>query len=450
MKRILPFLLSRRLAVLAMLALTGLLVLASLVPELDGAKAEALRRERPGLAFVAERFNAAELVQTPPFLLLPGFIALSVMASMAERLRNRHRSRKRVGAAQLERFVAHWSAELPFTAEEAGARVERGLRKARFATGSGGAGSGSRRAAGFWGSMLFHAGLLVVLGGTCMSALGRFAGELVLTEGIPLKLEPSTLLAARPPERMRALEGTRITLSDVSATYASPDRLIDVAGVLAIDRPAGETSRELASVNEAVWLGDFEATLHRYGFAAEVQAQDPAGKLRAAGTARVRVQPAGAEDDFALEGGGTLRLRLYPDYTERKGQPALRSAEPLRPVLGFRWLEGDREVAAGLVPRGGEAVVNGYRVAFPGLRYWAHFRLSRDPGFAWFTVGALLCVAGLAARFGWPEQAWRAEIRPAPGGVHVDVTLSSRWYPASLEERLERLRRVVENPGSSR
>ncbi len=59
--------------------------------------------------------------------------------------------------------------------------------------------------------------------------------------------------------------------------------------------------------------------------------------------------------------------------------------------------------------------------------------MSRDPGLPWFSAGALLCVLGLAVRFGGYEKDWRARVRPAPGGAELELELSARYFPASLE-----------------
>lgn len=314
-----------------MAVLTGILLAASFVPEPDPAHLDALRAAKPVRTFLAERLHPAQLAQSPAFLLLPAVIALSVLASMWQRLRGYARTRGSDGPPPLERYTARWVRDVAISLEEAAARVRRGLRAAGFrAGGSSELRWGSRGAAGFWGSMAFHAGLIVALVGMCLSALGRASGELVIAENLPLELSASTLGSEIPADRIRALEGARITLSDLSATFDGPT-LTDVAGLLTVEERGRGTRQELASVNAPVWIGDFQATLHRYGFALDLEARDPDGKLRASGLGMVRAQSPGAEDGVALEGGGTLRLRLpcrqWPTTTRASITPRTMTTE---------------------------------------------------------------------------------------------------------------------------
>ena len=424
MKRLAGLLLSPRVALLALALVTGLLLLSSLAP---------------GYA------EPGALVRSPLFLALAGFLAAAVLASLATRLRAHLRARREDGPPPLERHALHWSVVLPLPRGEAAARVRRGLRGAGLVLLAPGprAQGGSRRAVGFWGSMAFHAGLLVTLAGICASALGRFGAVLTIVEGVPVELTRAAQGDARSSSVACGLDGARLAVSDVSATYADLQRLTDVAGVLALHATGAPPRKALVGVNLPAEVGDCQLTVERYGFAPEVQAWDPAGRVRADGLAMVRARPPGAEDAQPLEGGGALHLRLFPDYLDRAGTPGSRSRVPLRPVLGFRWVEGEREVAAGLVPLGDEVEVNGHRVAFRRLRYWLGFLIARDPGLPWFAAGGLLCLAGLAVRFGLPPRAWRLRVEEAPGGSSVDLWVSARHGPATLRHRLERLQRDV-------
>ncbi|BDG08843.1 cytochrome c biogenesis protein ResB [Anaeromyxobacter paludicola] len=441
--RLVRLLLSRRLVVSLMAILTALLALAAASA---GGGWERLVTLAPGAAQgPLARLEAPRLVASPAFLALPALLALSLLASLWTRLAA-HLRRRRAGPPPLERHVARWSEELPVPADEAVRRIGRGLRMAGVALRPLRApeASGSRAGLGFWGSTLFHLGLLVALAGTCASALGRFRGELVLAERIPVEVRPAALAAASRPETACGLDGVRLAVSDVSASYAELQRLTDVSAVLEI-LPAGAPGRrEFLSVNVPVRVGGCQLMVERYGFAPEVEAWDELGRQRLDGVASVPARPPGAESQVALDGSGELQLRMYPDYVERAGAPGSRSRVPLRPVLGFRWLEGGREVAAGLVPRGGATVVNGRRVAFRDLRYWLGLSLVRDPGLDAFAAGGVLCLAGLLLRFAWPPQAWRVRVEPAAAGSsRVEVALSARHDPALLQARLERLKRAA-------
>jgi hypothetical protein len=289
--------------------------------------------------------------------------------------------------------------------------------------------------------MAFHAGLVVVLAGVVLSATGRFTGEAVLVEGFPLEAVPETFLRAEPPAALAALRGVRLGVSDVAATYAEGDRLVDVSAVLHVERRGRPPERQFVSVNVPVDVGPFQLTLHAYGFAPEVVATDPAGRVRAEGTLALRLLPPGTEDSLVLD-DGELRFRLFP-----AGDPAARgggSPVPSRPVLAFRWYQRGALVAAGRVEPGGEAIAAGYRVRFPRFVYWADLLVGRDPGVPWFTAGALLGIAGLALRLAFHERTAEVEVVPAGDAVEVRLTVSARWFPALLRERADRAAAFLE------
>ncbi len=443
--RIARHFLSRRNAVVAMAALAGLLALASMASEIEPERLEELRARKPVRVWVFERLHPEKLTRSPLFLALPGFIGLSVCASMVQRGRGWWRARSAGGPPRLERFVARRFVTTRVPPAEAAARLNGALRPAVFppATGERLELHGSRGQAGFAGSMIFHAGLLVMLAGVSVSALGRFQGEMVLPEGEPMPLE-AAMLRASPPEALAALAGTWVGVNQVAVEFAKGSQMTDASAVMEVRRPGGPAERQVVSVNVPARLGDFQVTLNRYGFAPEIEAADPSGRTRAAGLAVVRVIPPGTEDSVALDGGGELKLAFYPDFAVVDGKPMSRTAQPLAPVLAFRWIEGGREVAAGRVARGSVTEVAGHRVAFPALRYWADFLLARDPGLVWFALAAGLIVAGLAVRFFWYEQSWRATLEPAGMGTRVDLALSSRYFPAFLERRADDLARTLE------
>ncbi len=434
MRTLQRLLLSRRNAVAAMGLLAFLLALAAAAP--DGEALEALRERRPRVAWALERLRPAEVARSPVFLAITAYVAAAVLASMVSRIRTRRRT---ASATQLERFVERRTVHLPHDLLESERRVGAALRRAGLGRG---ALAGGRRD-GFWGSMVFHAGLIVTLVGIALSAFGRFGGEVVLVEGFPVEVSPRTFLRASPPGGLAPLRGARLSVSDVSATYDGGTRLVDVSAVVAAELPGRSPERRFVSVNVPVDLGEFQLTLHAYGFAPEIAAVDPSGRTRVAGVAALRVLPPGTEDALVLDGGGVLRLRFYPDRSAVGGASAGASAVPLRPVLAFRWYERGALVAEGHVESGGEAVVGGYRVAFPRLGYWADLIVGRDPGLPWFVLGCTLGVFGLAVRFGRHEQSWSAELQSVADGTEVRLTLSARYFPALLRDRADRVARLA-------
>lgn len=440
MRTLLRLLLSRSYAAGALGLLAVLLGLAALVP--DGERLRELGRVYPRLAATLEALRPAEVVRSPILLVIAAWVAAAIVASMVTRVRARRGARAVQGPPSLERFQVRRELRVDSPPDEAARRVRAAVRAAGFPVHAELA--GSRGGAGFWGSMAFHAGLLLVLFAVVLSARLRFHGDLVLTEGFPFPLEPKVFLRAEPAAALAGLRGVRIAVSDVTASYREGSQLTDVSAVLEVDRPGSNPVRRFVSVNVPVDLDEFQLALSSYGVAPELHATDPAGATRLDGSVVLHALPPGTEDTVFLAGGGILRLRYYPEHVLDGGRDATASMFPIRPVLAFQWYEGGKRVAEGRVARGEEARVAGYRLSFPEFAYWLRLDVTRDPGVPWFAFGSLVAVLGLAVRFTFGEEAWRARITPATGGALVEITLSARYHPARLEVRARRFVEAIQ------
>lgn len=432
-------LLSRRYAALALALLAGVLALSAVVP--DETTLEVLRQTHPSRAWLLARLQPGRVAASPLFVALAAYVGLAIAASMISRIRAHLTAGAAMSGPRLQRFVARRTFRIAAAPQEAGRRINDVLRRAGFRAGPGLA--GARGESGFWGSMLFHAGLLIGLAGIALSARGRFGGEVVLVEGFPLDLSPRSFLRASPPGALGDLQGTRLGVSAIAASYAGGRHLTDVSAAVEVRRGRA-TSRHFASVNVPFEVEGFQFTVHAYGWAPELEVMDERGRVRASGNAVLRVLPPGTRDALDLGDGGLLELRFYPDHALQDGRDASRTLDPVNPVLAYRWTERGAVVAEGRVVRGGTVLVAGRRVAFRGLAAWLDLVVARDPGLPWFAAGSLLGIAGLALRLGRYEQSWRARLSPDGAETTVELTVSSRYFPALLEQRASRLAAEIE------
>lgn len=431
-------LLSRRAAVATMALMAGLLALASLVPEWQSGSWDSLAARAPVTAFVLERLRPRELVQSPAFLLLPAYLFAAIAVSIAVRLRAFQRARRSGHAPRHERFRC--TLEVEPTSSSFLDAVAPALRRAGFGVRTDGGGLVARRGElGFLGSIAFHLGLLVVLAGVAASRVGAMAGEIVLTEGFPVPLARASFrlldgeLAERPERTL--------TMRDFAPEYSAAGTNVDFAAVLAV-ADAGRIEREaVVRVNQELDWEDLALSLQRYGFAPELVVHDARGRRRLEGTGVLQLLPPGKPDTLPLEGGGALRLRLFPDHAlAADGQDGTRSMLPRNPVLAVTWLDGaGREVGRGQVARGGELALPAGTIRFVGLSYWAGFMVARDPGVWLFIAGFALGLGGLVLRFLFPDQLVEVRpLRPDLGGA-VRVVASTRFFPALQQAWVEQL-----------
>lgn len=446
-RSLLRFLASRRFAVGLMLSMAALLGLASLAPDLDSLEPAAARRlqaERPVAYWVGANLRPQQVAQGPLFVAGSAYLFLAVALSIHQRVKAYRVVRRKGSRAGAERFRFERELVVGRPPERVRQVVLSVLRARRYRVrpepGSDDVVQAFRGEAGFFGSIAFHVGLLLILVGVGASSLTRWNSEILITEGFPVPFAPSAMHNLSRRDGFPDLADYSLSIRDFVADYSPQGTPVDFAVLLSVLQAGVRVQEAAVRVNQAfAWRG-FQLTLHRYGFAPEIVATDPEGARRVESVNVLQVLPPGQEDAVPLSGGGELRVKLYPDYATLRGEPASRSLRPVRPVLTFRWLDAEgRELAGGRVARGQLAAIGGYAVGFPSLSYWAGFQVSRDRGLAFFALGSLIGSVGLALRLAFPDQSVRIEWEPWDNGARLRVLASTRFFPALHEEQAEAL-----------
>lgn len=433
---------SRRFAVLTMVTMAGVLSLSALVPDLDTlepSRVDALLRTSPLLVWIGRHLRPRDIVGSPLFLLLPLYLCAGIGYSLLQRVRA-ERKRGRGPSPGADRFRAErrFQVAAPFD----GRSLERQLRREGYEVISSGPDhvDAARGRRGFWGSIAFHVGLILILIGVIASIWTRFGGEVMLAEGFRIPFAVRSMFNVSGRSRFTSRVPSDIAIRDFTAEYSPAGTPSDYALILSVQRGGDVVKEQQVRVNQAFWWDGYQITLHRYGFAPALTASGPDGRIRLDGVAMLQLLPPGREDALRLEDGSRIVVRLFPDFATVRGEPSSRTLAPVRPVLLFRWLdERGREVAAGSVERGTRTTINRYTVAFPSLRYWGGFIVARDLGLWLFVAGSLLGSIGLALRIVFPDQLIRTSWQPSGGAVEVRIRAGTRFFPALHEEQLDRL-----------
>lgn len=305
----------------------------------------------------------------------------------------------------------------------------------------------ARGTRGFHGSILFHVGLLLILGGVVLSARTRLHAEAILAEGFRLPFVRAALRDVRSPQPFQGLPGIELEMRDFVAEYSSAGTPVDFSAVLSVTENGVRRLEEIVRVNDPFHFRGYQLTLHRYGFAPDLVARAPDGRVVLDGVSVLQLLPPGREDSLPLEGGGALRVALYPDFATEWGRPGTRSLNPSRPVVAYTWTDDTgTDLAKGLVGKGETSTVAGRSVTFQALSYWGGFYVARDAGLWLFALGGLASSLGLALRLAYPDQSLVVETTACDGGTRVHIVARTRFFPALYEEQVERaVERVKES-----
>ncbi|MHB0980202.1 MAG: cytochrome c biogenesis protein ResB [Thermoleophilia bacterium] len=278
--------------------------------------------------------------------------------------------------------------------------VDRTVRRTRAARG------GARFGAAFAGSLVLHAGLLVVLAGGVVTAGWRFDATVVATEGqtvdigkgevVRMAVGPMAVADSTPPLAM-ALVRFRPVYEEGAPVALDSDLTL---------RGEGAGQRDVVvAVNRPVEVDGWRITQAGHGYSPAVVVVSPTGVVLVDAFVALESQRGGEEPTFSDRVGvpgmeGRLELSVLPDLIFEGGRARSASVEPRNPALRVTALAEDgSSVAEEVVPLGGEAGVLGYNVVFRDLRYWSAFRVVRDPGRWVVNAGFVVCLIGLLLRY---------------------------------------------------
>jgi len=286
-------------------------------------------------------------------------------------------------------------------------------------------------ALGFWGSLAFHAGLLLCFVAIPLSAFFSFSGNLLLTQGAVVPLREG-VRSDRGSDTVM-LPAATAAVEDLRGVYQQGKFKLDFGGTLLLDRD-GRVERLPFSVNQPVSSGGFQFSLQEYGFSPRVvvarEGSSPFDYF-------LNLTHPEEGDYFPLPGDGMrLFILLLPDFFREGGKIGSRSQDPKNPHLLVKVFSGDKAIVERLVKVGESVEVEGFSIAAPQLGNWVNLAVSRERGLIFIIFGSLVVTLGLLVRFLSNERRLELEILPAPCGCTCRLKGYSRYYPAFLENEV--------------
>lgn len=280
---------------------------------------------------------------------------------------------------------------------------------------------------GFWGSVVMHAGLVVIIVGGVATSLTAFRGQAVIAEGQTLVDEPAAYESVTVVPRIGpTYRGTRVTLESMTVEYANGVVVSAVARMRAVE-PGGTITSKDVRVNHPLDVGGKSWLLEDSGYVARVVVRVDEESALPLAVKLASETPYGWQDDIVVptpRGDVALSMAAAPRPVDR-GEPTVTEKLAIRdPRLvlvvehaGKRW-EGE------LAPGQTSGTVGGVTVVFEGLGLWSRFLVRGEPA-RWVTyTGFWLVVIGALWRFMVPEH--RAAVRCSAEG-RAEVTV--RTYP---------------------
>jgi hypothetical protein len=225
---------------------------------------------------------------------------------------------------------------------------------------------------GWWGSILMHAGIVVLALAGIVSALTRFSGTMLLTEGQTLRDAPDSYVEVSELPRWGAPFGDfEVTLERMAFTYDG-DQVTDAVALTTVAESGVARTRDVR-VNRPFRVQGKSLLVGKGGYSVRLNALGPDGAAIDSFVNLGNAVAQGYQDTIAL-GSVTLDVLAVPDYDSRDGsayQKLLLRDPAVRVAAGGEsvWLRP-----------GEQGEVAGVGVAVADFRLWNTYLVRADRG----------------------------------------------------------------------
>ncbi|MDF1542186.1 MAG: cytochrome c biogenesis protein ResB [Anaerosomatales bacterium] len=302
----------------------------------------------------------------------------------------------------------------------------------------------TKRGAGFWGSVVLHASILVIALGGALVPLTSFAGTMVIAEGQSVIDEPATYLTVtREPRIGEPFTGAQLRLESMNVEYED-GIVVGAEGQMSALDTEGDSVSRLVRVNHPLDVAGKSYLLQNTGFAVDadlsIDGQEQAVVLNLADRT-----PRGYSDTIEAPraGGGTTPVRLeltpVPLGPEEIAPQRLLSADDPRLEVQVQ-ADSSSSAATGAVLKRGESVElsPGVTLTFREVRYWSTFLVRSEPARTVVYLGFALAVVGSLVRFISADRRIAVRIIDEKGEPTVVVGYASRpWGSGYTRDRAE-------------
>lgn len=371
-------------------------------------------RDVPWLVAIMRTLSLDRLFSGWPIITLAVLLTVNVAACTILRLRNRKRVAHKVAVSR-----SAPSATLTSSSAETFIDVTKGLLEAqgyRLVTESEQGVVGRAGGSGFWGSMLLHVSLLIMILGGVATALTSFRGALYITEGQTI-VDSASAYSDAPTEPILgpSYTGARISLDSMDMTYEGQVVVKAVAAMRGLE-PSGRMINKAVSVNHPLDVGGKSYLVQQSGYAVSLILGTGEGDSEALVINLAERRPEGWHDyiDLGVVNGESLVVEMTAQPIPLDQGQSLPPTEFRLddPRLRVRIIRGDQTAWQGVLARG-DAVPyeTGLTLVFEDVRIWNRYLVRAAPA-RWISyIGFWMAVLGSAWRFAVPERRISVAVR---------------------------------------
>jgi cytochrome c biogenesis protein len=443
---LLKLLKSRKFAVCLLTVITAVLLIGSFVPNpLLVSPAEAENIKNSPVANFLSKLNPMELSKTWFFYVLFSVLALTIIACTLDRLKYRQRLPK-VGELVAEEVYsggvdkAFLALEQVLKAKKWRVTVEEGeaeilAEKGRW---------------GFWGSILFHSSILLLVFGGLLTTSGSFLAGIVVTEGQTLPLTKDSLVNIARIPRSFTQTGINVRLDTFRPELVNGTAVKYTAALAVSDKNGNENYKDVG-INDSLTFKGYRFMLENYGFAPWLVIEDTkTGKVVIDAYINLAGRQPTEQDVIAIPDTDiSMQTFIFPDFQSQGNKISNKSVLPNNPVYKLVYVKGNALGKEVLLPLNKEVQLENYKIQFKDLRYWTNIKIASDPGESPMFLGFILGCIGLSIRFLDPRKVLRFEIvKHETGKVLIRAGGYHSYAPNLFREKIAEILQEVTRGGN--
>lgn len=386
------FLSTRRFAIYVMGIMLAILIAGAILPSTSVLPASSLpgfAEKHPVLYALGARLGIQAVVSSPFFLVIPLFLFTSILVCTALRVRDFFKGKITVPV---------------ITGNESEVSSSKGIEWMRDFLKKRGWKSPDgflffRGRAGFFGSIIFHAGMLILFSGIAISSLTNFRASLLLVEGRRTSAcEGEFLRVIRKPVLVPSIDELFFTLLRFNSKYDERGTPVEYSVDLLFEDERANIGEKKVGVNKPLSYRGLQATLQRGGITPHFVIQKNGGVIF---DAEVNLFAGDFFDMFNVyDEGLSVHVKFFPDMgINNDGTPYLISRELKKPGFLIELNTKDNIKFSGAGYMGEDIRAGNYLIRVESLKHWAELELSRDYGLRIILVGIITIITGLVIRF---------------------------------------------------
>lgn len=436
MNKIKQLITTRRVSLLLILGIAGLMYVSRLIPQEIDSTPEiiaAWRRVHTGLIWLVDACNLHKIYSQPWFAGIILFAALAIGVSSYDQVIISRKKLSATGTGSSEEVAAGIS-------EQRLCSVARSHRYRVVNSGSDGKLKFVRSPWGYFGNPLLHIGMALVIAVSLYVALTFSQGVLILVEGErresghPWNMSEHGLLAT-PLKLPGAVRLDRVRLK-----YDDKQQPVEVVSEISIGDASGRVETLTASINRILrYRGMRIYHSAQYGNAFSITFTGRNGEVHEVTIAAqqpVSLAKAGYSDEYGLAWTPYLLSAKYFADADRK------SMQSMNPELVLRLTKGNWEVARTALREGGSGMLGDYRVQLNGVRRWAKLVIVESRGMPLvFTGFAIIMLGGLMHYMTPPRELVGIRQRDGSYRVYWKALSFREFFVEERDEVAEALRK---------